>query len=49
MKASYKQLKIALALGVGKLEPAFVVLKVGEFPLFECFLDLANFQDLDVF
>ena len=49
MKASCKQLKAALVLGVRKLRPASVMLKLGEFLLFDYFLDLSNFWDLDVF
>ena len=43
MKASYKQIKIILALGVKKLEPASLLSKLGEFLLFDGFLDLAKF------
>ena len=49
MKANSKQLKAALALGVRKLVPLFLALKLVEFPLFNNYLDLANFWDLDVF
>ena len=49
MKANYKRLKAALALGVRKLGPLFLALKLGKFPLFDGFLDLANFWDLDIF
>ena len=43
MKANCKQLKAALALGVRKLGPAFLLSKLGEFLLFDGFLDLAHF------
>ena len=54
MKASRKRLKAALASGVRKFGPAFLASKLGEFPLFNGFLDLANFLpfeflDLDNF
>ena len=54
MKANCKRLKADLALGVRKLGPVFLVLKLGEFLLFDGFLDLANFlpfkfPDLDNF
>ena len=49
MKANRKRLKADLALGVRKLGPDFVVPKLGEFPLFDGFLDLADFWDLDNF
>ena len=53
IKASHKRLKVALALGVKKLGPAFVALKLGEFPLFDSFFDfspfnLDDFQDLAI-
>ena len=38
-----------LALEVKKLNPAFLTLKLGEFPIFDSFLNLANFLDLDNF
>ena len=44
-----KQLKVALALGVRKLGLLSIVSKLGEFPLFDGFLDLADFWDLDDF
>ena len=47
MKASCKRLKATLALAVRKLEPAFVTSKLGEFPLFDGFLDLADFLPFD--
>ena len=43
MKTSCKQLKNILALGVKKLSPTFVALKLSEIPFFNNFLDLANF------
>ena len=43
MKVNYKQLKAALALEIRKLGPTSLVSKLGEFPLFDSFLDLANF------
>ena len=54
MKANRKWLKIDLALGVRKLGPAFLASKLGKFPLFDSFLDLADsllfeFLDLDNF
>ena len=54
MNASRKRLKASLALGVRKLGPAFLVLKLGKFPLYDGFLDLADFlpskfPDLDDF
>ena len=54
VKVNYKRLKAALALGVRKLGPAFLVSKLGELSLFDGFLDLANyltfeFSDLDNF
>ena len=47
MKASHKRLKVALALGIRKLEPASLALKLGEFLLFDDFLDLAEFLPLN--
>ena len=49
MKANRKRLKAALALRVRKLGSLSLALKLGEFPLFDDFLDLANFWDLDNF
>ena len=54
MNASCKRLKASLAPGVRKLGPASLALKLGEFPLFDGFLDLAEFSpfefpDLDDF
>ena len=50
VKASYKQLKAVLVLGVRNFGLVFVALKLVEFPLFDNFFsDLAGFQDLDVF
>ena len=44
MKASYKRLKVFLASGVKKFSLAFITLKLGEFPFFDNFLDLADFS-----
>ena len=50
MKASRKRLKAVLASGVRNFDPTFVVSKLVEFSLFDnFFLDLAKFQDLNVF
>ena len=54
VKASRKQLKVVIALEVRILGPAFVALKLSEFPLSDGFLDLAKFlpfkfPDLDNF
>ena len=54
VKANRKQLKAALASGVKKLDPLFLALKLGVFPLFDGFLDIVNlllfeFLDLDNF
>ena len=51
VNASRKRLKADLASGVRKLGPASLVSKLGEFPLFDGFLDLADFwlSDLPVF
>ena len=43
MNASHKWLKASLAPGVKKLGPAFLASKLGEFPIFDGFLDLADF------
>ena len=43
VKANHKQLKADLASGVRKLGPSSIALKLGEFPLFDGFLDLADF------
>ena len=50
MKTNRKWLKTILALGVKKLGPFFLVLKLGKSPLLDnFFLDLANFWDLNNF
>ena len=50
MKASYKWLKVVLALRVRNFDLAFVILKLVKFSLFNNFFpDLAKFQDLDIF
>ena len=50
MKVSRKQLKASLALGFRNFSLTSVASKFVEFPLFDnFFLDLAEFQDLDVF
>ena len=50
MKASHKRLKVILALGVRKLDPFSLILKLDEFPLFDDFFpDLADFWELDNF
>ena len=50
IKANHKQLKTILALGVRKLSPFFLVLKLSKFPFFDNFFpDLAGFRDLDNF
>ena len=49
MNASSKQLKVFLVPKIRKLGLAFLVLKLGEFPHFDNFLDLANFWILDNF
>ena len=49
MKANCKWLKAALASGVEKLGPLSLASKWGEFPLFDNFLGLAHFWDLDDF
>ena len=54
VKVNRKRLKAALVSRVGKLKPASLILKLGEFPLFDGFLDLADFLpfeflDLDNF
>ena len=51
IKASRKQLKASLTSEVKKFGPSFLVLILGEFPSFDSFLDLNNFQlsDLPVF
>ena len=48
MKANRKQLKAILASGVKKLDPAFIMLKLGEFPLFDSFFDFSSFNFLDL-
>ena len=47
VKASYKQLKAALASGVKKLGPASITLKLGKFPLFDSFFDFSPFDLVD--
>ena len=47
VKASHNRLKAALALRVRKLGPTFLALKLGEFPLFDGFLDLAKFLSFE--
>ena len=42
--ANYKQLKIVLAPKVKKVDPVFLISKLGKFLLFDSFLDLANFS-----
>ena len=49
MKVYYKQLKTSLAPKVKKLGLVFIMLKLGLFLLFDNFLDLINFQNLDKF
>ena len=49
MNVSHKWLKTSLVLEIRKLDPPFLVLKLGQFSLFNSFLDLANFWDLDSF
>ena len=51
MKANHKRLKADLALGVRKLGPVSVALKLDEFPLFDSFFNfsLLDFPDLDNF
>ena len=50
MKASRKWLKAILALGVRNYNPASIATKLVGFLLFDnFFLDLAKFQDLDIF
>ena len=48
MKANYKWLKAVLASGVRKLSMTFLVVNLGEFILFDGFLDLDNFQLSDI-
>ena len=43
MKANRKRLKAALALRVRKFGLLFLVSKLGKFPLFDNFLDIADF------
>ena len=47
MKASHNWLKVTLALEVKKLGLASVISKLGEFPLFDSFLDLTNFLSFE--
>ena len=47
VKASHKQLKDALALGVKKFGPFFLASKSDELPLFDNFPILANFRFLN--
>ena len=49
MKANRKQLKADQVSGVRKLGPGPVTPKLGEFLLFDGFLDLADFWDLEDF
>ena len=50
VKANHKWLKVALALRVKKLDLFSLVLKLGDFPVFDNFFpDLANFWDLNNF
>ena len=51
MKVSYKQLKVFLAPRVIKLDPAFIVPKLGEFLLYDGFLNFLplDFPNLDNF
>ena len=50
MKASHKQLKAVLVLGVRNFGPTSIASKLVEFPFFDNFFpNLAKFQDLDVF
>ena len=50
MNASRKRFKAALALEIRKFGPLSLLLKLGEFSLFDkFFLDLANFRDLNNF
>ena len=50
MKANCKWLKAVLTSGVRNFDLSSVVSKFVEFPLFDnFFLDLAKFQDLDIF
>ena len=43
MKASYKQLKVILVLGVKNLDSNFIISKLSKFPLLNNFLNLSNF------
>ena len=50
MKASYKQLKAILALGIKIFALAFILPKLSKFPIFDNFFpDLADFWDLNDF
>ena len=50
VKANYKRLKAVLALGVKNFGLSSVMSELVKFPLFDgFFLDLAKFQDLDIF
>ena len=49
VKANRKWLKVALALEVRKLGPLSLVSKLGEFLIFDSFLDLTDFWLFDVF
>lgn len=42
LKVNYKKLKAILVLEVKKLGPAFLIPKLGNFSLFNSFLDIAN-------
>ena len=48
MKASYKRIKTAIGLEVKKLNPAFVVLKLGKFLIFDSFFNFSLFDYLDL-
>ena len=43
INASQKWLKIVLALKIKKLNLAFLIPKLEKFPIFDTFIDLANF------
>ena len=47
IKASHKQLKATLALGVKKLSPIYLASNLRKFPLFNSFLDLVDFSLYD--
>ena len=48
MKANHKRLKIDLASKVKKLDPLFLALKLGKFPLFDKFFDFLPLDFLDL-